>query len=71
MLNVLMIDGKIINYKGRVWTCDRHNQRIEAMILDHKEKEAQALLNILDPKKSRGICKECVRLWHDTPPCNR
>jgi hypothetical protein len=60
-----------IDYKGRVWTCDSHNKEIEAMILDGKEKEATALVAILNPKKSRGICRECKRLWQETPPMNR
>ncbi len=59
------------NYKGRVWTCDTHNARIESMIAEGKDKEAQALVNILNPKKSKGICAECKRLYNDTPPMNR
>jgi hypothetical protein len=60
-----------INYKGRVWTCDYHHAKIEEMFADGKTKEAQALVNILNPKKSRGICAECKRLYHETPPMNR
>jgi hypothetical protein len=59
------------NYKGRVWTCDNHNQKIEAMIAEGKTKEAQSLVNLLNPKKSRGICAECKRLYTETPPMNR
>ena len=60
-----------INYKGRVWTCDDHNAKIEALIQDGKAKEAEQLVIILNPKKSRGICKECARLYWDTPSVNR
>lgn len=60
-----------VNYKGRVWTCDHHNAKIEALILDGKVKEAQQLVIILNPKKSRGICRECARLYWDTPSVNR
>lgn len=60
-----------INYKGRVWTCQTHHERIVAMIEAGEEQKASALVDLLNPKKSRGICKECVRLYHDTPPCNR
>jgi len=59
------------NYKGRVWTCDHHNAKIEAMINEGKTAEAMALVNVLSPKKSRGICAECRRLWQETPPMNR
>jgi hypothetical protein len=59
------------NYKGRVWTCDNHNARIEAMINEGKTAEAMALVDVLNPKKSRGICSECRRLWQETPPTNR
>jgi hypothetical protein len=59
------------NYKGRVWTCDRHHAKIEAMIAEGKTAEAMALVDVLNPKKSRGICRECRRLWEETPPMNR
>lgn len=59
------------NYKGRVWTCDRHNAKIEAMITEGKTAEAMELVAILNPKKSRGICAECRRLWQETPSVNR
>ena len=59
------------NYKGRVWTCDTHNARIESMIAEGKVKEAEALVNVLNPKKSKGICAECKRLYSETPPINR
>ena len=60
-----------INYKGRVWTCNTHNAKIEALILEGKATEAEQLLTILNPKKSRGICKECTRLYKETPSVNR
>ena len=66
-----MIIPQAKQYKGRVWTCDKHNARIEAMIAEGKVAEAMGLVAILDPKKSKGICAECRRLWHDTPPMNR
>lgn len=59
------------NYKGRVWTCDSHNAKIETMLAEGKTKEAEALVNILNPKKSKGICAECKRLYNETPPMNR
>jgi len=59
------------NYKGRVWTCDEHNAKIEALITVGQTAEAMSLVAILDPKKSRGICSECRRLWQDTPAINR
>ena len=59
------------NYKGRVWTCDSHNTRIEGLINDGKTSEAMSLVAILDPKKGRGVCRECRRLWQETPPMNR
>lgn len=59
------------NYKGRVWTCDKHNTKIEAMINDGDTKKAMDLVAILDPKRGRGVCKECARLWQLTPSMNR
>jgi hypothetical protein len=59
------------NYKGRVWTCDEHNNKIEGMIAEGKAEEAMRLVAILNPKKSKGICKECARLYYATPNCNR
>jgi hypothetical protein len=59
------------NYPGRVWTCDTHNRKVEEMINAGEVKEAMALVSILSPKKSRGICGECRRLYHETPPMNR
>jgi hypothetical protein len=60
-----------IQYKGRVWTCDYHNTKIEKLIQDGKTEVAQSLVNTLNPKKSRGICKECARLYWETPSINR
>jgi hypothetical protein len=60
-----------IDYRGRVWTCDKHNNQIEEMLKVGKDAEAKALVAILNPKKSRGICRECKRLWQETPPMNR
>lgn len=60
-----------IQYKGRVWTCDSHNAKIETMIAEGNTKEATSLVNLLNPKKSRGICKECARLYWETPSINR
>jgi hypothetical protein len=62
---------QILNYKGRVWTCQSHHEKIEQMLIDGKDKEVTALVNILNPKKSRGICRECTRLYWDTQPMNR
>ena len=59
------------NYKGRVWTCDQHNTKIESMINDGETEKAMNLVAILDPKQGRGICKECARLWAITPSMNR
>ena len=61
----------IVDYKGRVWTCQSHHERIVEMITEGKVKEAEALVAVLNPKKSRGICRECKRLWQETPPMNR
>jgi hypothetical protein len=59
------------NYKGRVWTCDFHNAKIEKMIQDGKTKEATSLVNLLNPKKSKSICADCTRLYWETPSLNR
>ena len=61
----------MINYKGRVWTCDEHNSKIESMLNQGETEKAMNLVAILDPKKGRGICKACTRLWQSTPPMNR
>jgi hypothetical protein len=59
-----------IQYKGRVWTCDAHNEEVETLISTGFEGEAKTLVNALHPKKG-NICKECARLWEETPPSNR
>ena len=41
------------NYKGRVWTCDQHNNKIEAMINDGETEKAMNLVAILNPKQGR------------------
>lgn len=58
------------NYKGRVWTCDSHNAEIEALIVTGFDKEAKTLVDALNPKKG-NICKDCARLYDETPPMNR
>jgi len=63
--------NSIINYQGRVWTCNFHNAKIEGLIAEGKTSEAAGLVAILNPKKAKGICKECARLYYDTPACNR
>ena len=60
----------LTNYKGRVWTCDEHHKEIEALIITGLTKEANALVNSLNPKKGNS-CKECARLYEDTPAFNR
>lgn len=59
-----------INYKGRVWTCDFHNTKIETMLAEGKTKEAKSLVNLVHPKKGNH-CAECARLYDETPPANR
>ena len=58
------------NYKGRVWTCDEHNAKIEALITVGQTADAMKLVATVHPKKG-NTCKECARLWEDTPPSNR
>ena len=58
------------NYKGRVWTCDTHNNSIEALLTVGNTKEANAVLRSVHPKKG-NTCKECARLYEETPPFNR
>jgi hypothetical protein len=59
-----------IQYKGRVWTCDFHNAEIEALFAKDMPKIAKEILRSVHPKKG-NICKECARLWDETPPSNR
>jgi hypothetical protein len=58
------------NYKGRVWTCDEHNAIIEGFLSQGMTKTAQGFLQTVHPKKG-NTCKECARLWEETPPANR
>ena len=62
--------SKVINYKGRVWTCDEHNKTIEALLLHTSKEIAKLYLDGIHPKKG-NTCKECARLYDETPPCNR
>ena len=59
------------NYPGRVWTCSQHHEKILAMIEAGEADKVSGLVNILNPKKSRGICRECTRLYWETPSFNR
>ena len=59
-----------IQYKGRVWTCDEHNTQIEGFLSQDMPKTAQEILRSVHPKKG-NICKECARLYDETPPMNR
>jgi hypothetical protein len=58
------------NYKGRVWTCDAHNEIIEGLLIENSPKIAKMFLNSIHPKKGNQ-CGECARLYLDTPPSNR
>ena len=58
------------NYKGRVWTCDEHHKEIEALIITGNGGESNLLLQKIHPKRGNS-CKECARLYDETPPCNR
>jgi hypothetical protein len=60
----------VSNYPGRVWTCDAHNALIEGFISQGMIKTAQGWIRSVHPKKG-NICKECARLWEDTPAMNR
>ena len=60
----------IIQYKGRVWTCDEHNKIIEDCLNADMKETALAIVKSLHPKKGNK-CKECARLYDETPPCNR
>lgn len=60
-----------INYVGRKWTCDKHHAKIEDLISSGQVEKAEELVKILDPKKSRGICSECKRLYWETPSVSR
>jgi hypothetical protein len=60
----------IVTYKGRAWTCNAHNEIIEALIIEGSLKIAQMYLDSVHPKKGNQ-CGECARLYRETPPCNR
>jgi len=60
----------VFNYKGRVWTCDPHNEIIEGLFIEELPKIAKEILASVHPKKGNQ-CKECARLYDETPPCNR
>jgi hypothetical protein len=62
--------SEVINYKGRVWTCDEHNKIIEECLNEGMKKTALAIVKSLHPKKGNS-CKECARSYDETPPCNR
>ena len=58
------------NYKGRVWTCDEHNNAITNLLEAGKESVAKNLIASVHPKKG-NCCKECARLYDETPPSSR
>lgn len=58
------------NYKGRVWTCDTHDKAISALIALGDEKGAKLILKNVHPKKGNE-CRECRRLFNETPSFNR
>lgn len=58
------------SYKGRVWTCNEHNAQIEGFLDQEMPKTANEILKSVHPKKG-NTCKECARLYDETPPCNR
>jgi hypothetical protein len=60
----------IIQYKGRVWTCDQHNEIIEGLLRNDMPKSAKEILASVHPKKGNQ-CKECARLYDETPPSSR
>ena len=59
-----------IQYKGRVWTCDEHNDAITKLLTEGQKEQAQELIASVHPKKGNW-CKECARLFDETPPSNR
>lgn len=60
----------ITNYKGRVWTCDAHNEIIEGLFIEGLPDTAKLFLASVHPKKGNQ-CAECARLYSETPACNR
>lgn len=59
-----------INYKGRVWTCDEHHAEITKYLALGNTLYADCVLRMVNPKKGND-CKECARLYRETPPVNR
>lgn len=60
------------NYPGRKWTCSSHHEKIlEAIANGASNDYVTGLVMILNPKKSRGICQECKRLYWETLPEDR
>ena len=60
--------SEVINYKGRVWTCDEHHALITTLL--EAGSNAKNLIASVHPKKGNN-CKECARSYDETPPCNR
>lgn len=60
----------VIKYKGQIWTCDAHNEIIEGLFIEELPKVAKLFLDSVHPKKGNQ-CKECARLYDETPPSNR
>ena len=58
------------NYKGRAWTCDEHHAQIVALIESGEGTKSNLLFQKIHPKRGNA-CKECARLWDETPACNR
>lgn len=57
-------------YKGRVWTCNNHDEMIINALTSGSTKRAQEIVASVHPKKGKS-CKECARLYDETPPSNR
>ena len=60
----------VIQYKGRIWTCDEHNNAITKLLEEGQTKQANELIASVHPKKGNW-CKECARLYEETPSSNR
>lgn len=63
-------DWSSFQYKGRVWTCDTHHNQIVSLYAQKANKLAKELVTSVHPKKGNK-CRECARLYADTPPINR
>jgi hypothetical protein len=59
-----------LNYKGRVWTCDVHHTIVTHYLNAGEIVYAETTLRMVHPKKGNE-CKECARLYKETPPINR